>query len=207
MNEITTPEKEISTALAQAQAFVIRSNDDLALVDAHCAGLLKLKKKIEADFAESKSTTYSAWKAVVAQEKGHLDGVDAARKIDIQKIGAWRDSQEAIRIGEENRLRAEAQKKADDDALALAESLEASGKTEEAEAVIQTPVVVAPVIVPKTTPKTQTVIRKVKKFRVTNEALVPRQYLTLDTVKIGGVVRALGLSANIPGIEVYEEAA
>jgi hypothetical protein len=43
------------------------------------------------------------------------------------------------------------------------------------------------------------------KFRVTNEKLIPREYLKADEIKIGGVVRALKGSTNIPGVEVYNE--
>lgn len=42
-------------------------------------------------------------------------------------------------------------------------------------------------------------------FRVTNEALVPRQYLILDTKAIGAVITALKEKANIPGIEAVME--
>jgi hypothetical protein len=38
-----------------------------------------------------------------------------------------------------------------------------------------------------------------------NEALIPRQYLNVNETKIRGVVRALGASAAIPGVEVFEE--
>ncbi len=42
-------------------------------------------------------------------------------------------------------------------------------------------------------------------FRITDAALVPREYLVIDEKKIGGVVRALKDAANIPGVEAYEE--
>jgi hypothetical protein len=34
--------------------------------------------------------------------------------------------------------------------------------------------------------------------------LVPREFLTLDTVKINAYVRSHGASARIPGIEIYD---
>jgi len=42
-------------------------------------------------------------------------------------------------------------------------------------------------------------------FRITNPALVPREYLTVDEQKIGAVVRALKDQAKIPGVEVFSE--
>lgn len=49
--------------------------------------------------------------------------------------------------------------------------------------------------------------RKVWKFRVKDIHAIPEKYLKVDEVKIGKVVRALGDECDIPGIEVYEEAA
>jgi len=43
---------------------------------------------------------------------------------------------------------------------------------------------------------------KVKKFKVVDETLIPRSYLTVDMTKIDKVVKA-GLT-NIPGIEIFE---
>lgn len=203
----TDAQKEVGTALEQAQAFVIKSNEDFALVDAHCAGLLALKKKVEGDFKASKESTYAAWKAVVAQEKGHLDGIDEARRIDKTKMDAWTRHLEAERQAEEARLRAEAQKRAEDEAIARAQAMNAAGQKEEAEAIIAAPVEVAPVIVPKTAPKASTVMRKVPKFRIVDASKIPREFMTPDEKKIGAVVRAMRYAANIPGIEVYEEIA
>jgi hypothetical protein len=205
MNELATPEKEVTTALEQAKAFTINSPEDRQMVDAHCAGLLALKKKIEADFAEPKAATYAAWKAVVAQEKGHLDGVDDARKIDKAKLAAWDEKVEAERLAEEARLQAIAKAQAEKDAIDRAVAMEAAGQQDEAEAIISEPVATPTVIVPKVAVKSQTTIRKVWKYKVTNAALVPREYLALDDKKIGGVVRALGGATNIPGIQAFQE--
>jgi hypothetical protein len=72
---------------------------------------------------------------------------------------------------------------------------------------MEEPVYAPPVIVPKTVPKLNggPVYRTITKFRIINEALIPRQYMMPDLVKIGGVVRALKNQTNVPGIEVYEE--
>ena len=43
------------------------------------------------------------------------------------------------------------------------------------------------------------------KYEVTDAAKIPREYLVIDDRKIGAVVRAMKLQANIPGIRVYNE--
>jgi len=193
------------SAIAQAQAFDISSNDDFSIVDQHCAGLLKLKKRIEADFKESKETTFSAWKAVVSQEKGHMDGIEDARRIDKQKMAAWQKKIEGERQAEETKLRVEAQKRAEDEALARAQALAASGQHDEADSILASPPEVAPIVIAKTAPKSETVIREIWKFRIINPLLIPNEYKTIDEKKIGGGVRALGSATNIPGVEAYQE--
>lgn len=47
--------------------------------------------------------------------------------------------------------------------------------------------------------------RKLWAFRITNPALIPREFLLIDEQKIGGVVRALKDATNIPGVEAYQK--
>ena len=47
--------------------------------------------------------------------------------------------------------------------------------------------------------------RRTWRFRITDPAAVPREYLAIDETKIGKVVRALGPDTSIPGVEVYED--
>lgn len=48
-------------------------------------------------------------------------------------------------------------------------------------------------------------MRRIPKWKLIDKSLVPVEYLTLDTVKIGAVVRATKGDIKIPGIEVYFE--
>ena len=83
---------------------------------------------------------------------------------------------------------------------------EAQGETETADAIINEPAYVPPVVVAKTLPKVAGMsIRENWTFRIVNPNLIPREYLKVDEVKIGGVVRSLKEQCRIPGIEVYKE--
>lgn len=138
-------------------------------------------------------------------------GVKAIKRI----MSDWDAAQEAIRLAEQRRLEEIARKEAEEqallDAIAAEEEAKRNGATkedakQEAEAIISQPVYVPPVVLAKETPKVQGLsFRTITKFRIDNEALIPRQYLEPNMVKIGGVVRALKQAANIPGITVYEE--
>jgi hypothetical protein len=61
-------------------------------------------------------------------------------------------------------------------------------------------------VIPKSVPKVAGIsMRENWKFRIVNEKLIPREYLKVDDVKIGAIVRALKGATNIPGIEAYNE--
>lgn len=48
-------------------------------------------------------------------------------------------------------------------------------------------------------------VRIDRKFRITDETEIPREYTVVDEKKIAAVVKALGEQVNIPGIQFYEE--
>jgi hypothetical protein len=63
----------------------------------------------------------------------------------------------------------------------------------------------APVVVLPDTTKTVEGLKFTRRWlwRVTQERLVPREYLCLDDKKIGAYARAMKGSGQIPGIEIY----
>jgi hypothetical protein len=65
--------------------------------------------------------------------------------------------------------------------------------------------IIAPVIAPNINKTEGTSIRKTWKFQITDENLIPREYLMPDTVAIGKMIRARGDKANIPGVKVFSE--
>lgn len=200
-------EAKTLTAIEQAKAMTITTNLELARADGFCVALKELEREIVGTFADAKAKAFAAHRAVTAAEAKHLEPVMDARKIVKTKMSSYQDEQEALRRAEERRLEAEARKKAEDEALAAAEAAERSGDTGMAEAIIQAPVEVAPVVLAKATPKTQTQIRKVWTYRVTNEAAVPRSYLMVDHVKLGQQARATQDSIKVPGVEFFQRPA
>ncbi len=199
-----SPEKEVSSYLEQARAFTIKSLDDLAMVDAHCAAGLALKKKIEADFAESKSAAHGAWKAIVAQEKGHLDGIDEGRKFDKGLIDAWNVEQK--RLADEQAAIAQAAEKLrlEDEALSRATRAAEFGDDKTAEAIISAPIVTTPAKAYEA-PKTSTIFQTRWDYEVIDASLIPREYLQVNTVALGSVVRSTKGALNIPGIRQFSK--
>jgi hypothetical protein len=110
---------------------------------------------------------------------------------------------------ERRRLEAEeavkAQKAEEDRRLAEAEALESSGQKDAATEVLNTPVIVPRPVVQNHQRAEGLSTRTVWKYEITNPNLIPREYLKVDDVKIGQVVRASSGSIAIPGVKVWSE--
>lgn len=114
---------------------------------------------------------------------------------------------------EQDRLRREEQRKADEAARKeqdrlkkQAEKAAAAGKTEKAQEIEQrAEMVVAPVISREPPKIAGQSMREAWLFEVTDPSLVPREYMSVDEKKIRGVVQSLKGETKIPGVRVYSE--
>jgi hypothetical protein len=114
---------------------------------------------------------------------------------------------------EQDRIRREEQRRADEAARKERERIEAqarkaaeSGKVEKADALEQrAAAVVAPVIHREAPTVAGINMREVWKFEVTDPDLVPRQYLSVDESKIRKVVQALKGDTKIDGVRIWPE--
>jgi len=116
------------------------------------------------------------------------------------------DEVERLRREEERRLQEIARKEEEERRLAEALQAEAEGNIEEAKAILEEPAYIPIPTVKADIPKVDNrLFRKVWKFRVLDIRKVPIQYLKVDEIKVGQIVRAMKGETNIPGIQVYEE--
>jgi len=175
-----------------------------------------MMKEVKETFDPICDAAHKAHKAAVEKRAKFLDPLTNAQKSVKKLMSDYDAEQECIRIAEQRRLEEEARKKAEEqalqDAIAAEEAMKAAGATKEeaaaeATAIIETPVQVAPVVLPKAVPKMAggPVFQTRWSFEIVNENLIPRQYLAPDMTKIGGVVRALKGQTNIPGVRAYEK--
>jgi hypothetical protein len=165
---------------------------------------------IKADFKPSKEAAFAAHRAITAQEASHLAKVQEPRAIVVPKIKQYRADQESARVAEEKRLQAIADKAAEDAALAAAAEAEKAGDKAQAEAIIAAPVVSAPVILERTTPKVQTRIVDTWTFTaipietMTNSQLInARAYIQWDTVKLGQQARSTHDTVKVDGVKFH----
>lgn len=206
-----TPEIKEVNALAlsvpeQAKQITIKTMADYTRASDIIMSIKAIRKKITDTFKPIKQKMDAAKQEVLDQEKAADAPLKEAEAWLSPQIIEWNREQERIRKAEEDRLRKIAEEEEKERLLNEAVAAEQSGNKEEAEAIISAPIQAPPVVVPKAVPKVPGMsIRENWKFRITNEKLIPREYLKADEVKIGQVVRAMKSAANIPGIEIYNE--
>lgn len=212
------PGRELATeAIAwpdRARAIVITDAESYATACGWLLGIKDLRKKIAETFDPHVKRAHEAHKALVKEKADAEAPLTQAELLIKDRIRAYDAEQDRLRREEQRRADEAARQEAERIALEQAAALELEAKATgddalmaEAEAIIDAPIIPVPVApVAKATPKIAGVsIRKRFAFRIVNEAAIPRQYLSVNESKIRGVVTALGLSANIPGVQVYEE--
>jgi len=102
--------KEINPIIGRAMAITVKTvaEKEVAVVERNL--ISDLIKVVIADFEKPKGSTYKAWKDVVAQEKGHLDPLETAKRTIGDKIGTFDLDMKRLREKEETEALAEAQR-------------------------------------------------------------------------------------------------
>ena len=215
-----------ATLLARAEALVVDSAESEQIAWACVNAIGALQNAIEADFGPAQQATHRAWKAVVAQKKGHLDALVEPDRIVRAKLSVWEGEkrrrqaeierkarEEAERATAELRRQAHerAQKEAEDLRLQEAVAAEAAGEQGQAEELLEAPIEAQPVVEPEVFIPVMAP-RKVEgagamverwQFEIVDPEAIPRGYLTIDMSKIGKVVQALEGATKIAGVRVY----
>lgn len=191
----------------RALGTVIYDADTYAAACGFLLGIKDLRTKIGDTFNPHIKRAHDAHKALLKEKSDAEAPLIEAERILKTTIADYDREQEQIRLAEQRRLDEEARRIAEERQLEEAVALEAAGATTEAVAVLETPVQPVPLApVQKAVPKVAGVsLKKVYAFRIVDESKVPDQYKVIDESKIRGVVRSLGLAANIPGVQVYED--
>lgn len=201
-----TLEDEKKTALAQADAIKIYTPDDYMEAKTFWAQVRQLRAKVKETFQPLIDQAHRMHKDAISKRDEFDKPLEGAEKKVKMTMEAYDREQARIRAEEEARLREIDRKQEEDRRLAQAAELEAMGKADLADQVLDAPFKTgAPSIPAPARAKDDPIFRTVWKFRIVDPNLVPREYLKIDDIKIGGVVRALKDATNIPGVEVFSE--
>lgn len=206
VDPVEVEEKALSI-VDQAKAVKVVDSESYTAAGLFWKSIKDMMKEVADTFDPLIESAHKQHKLALEKKAKFYAPLEKAYK-DVKRLMSDYDAeQEKIRKAEEARLRKIAEDEEKERLLAEAILAEQSGNKEEAEAIIEQPVYVPPVVVPKSVPKMAggPVYRTIWKFRIKNPAIIPRDFLVPDEVKIGGVVRAMKSASNIPGIEVYEE--
>jgi len=172
-----------------------------------------IKKNIQDLYGPIKDREYAAWKGTCEDEKvgiramapgmAHLE-TEMSRFDDERE----RERQKALRELQAAEVKAEA---VVDKALEKAEALEKKGDAEGAEKVREAArekveeVLATAQDIPEAV-KTEGLSRRENwTFEIMDVSLIPREYLTPDTVKIGRIVKAMKGGTDIPGVKAFNK--
>lgn len=117
----------------------------------------------------------------------------------------YQQTQERLRQEQERKLQEKAEKERQE-ALRKAEQAREQGKEANAEKLEEKANnIIAPVLAPTIEKVSGVTTKKIWKFEVIDENLIPHKYLIPDLAKIGKEIRACGDSIKISGIRIYSE--
>ena len=103
-------EKKAFDIKTQAEAILVTNHEEEQAEVDFLKGLKGLRKEVEGTFGPIKEKAHATWKETVAQEKKHLEPLDAAEKLVKGKIVAFQNEQEKLRREEQARLEEQARK-------------------------------------------------------------------------------------------------
>ncbi len=220
MPELEEVSTEALTIQDKAKAVIVKDQESLSIANNMFLGIKAIRKKI-ADLMNP--IIYSAHRShkMALGKKAELEAplITAEGWLNGQ-VTAYHQHIEKLRREEEEKARQAAikaemeRRKAEEEArIKAAAELEAAGAKEEAnammqEAVEETEKPLEVYVPPPETPKvvlTGATVKTTWTFEIVNEAIIPRQYLIPDMVKIGGIVRSLKGQTNIPGVKAIEK--
>lgn len=164
--------------------------------DKECAG-----KAVETTVTQ----LHSLHKAWVSFRNRFVVPLDDTANIIKGKIASWQAAEDRKARELQAKLQAEADEKARREREALEKKAATMKTAEKQQEYIERAAAVAPApVVSVTAEKVDGVrFRENWTFEVVDAAAIPREYLSVDHVAIGRVVRALKSKASIPGVRVY----
>ena len=149
---------------------------------------------------------HEAHKEALSRKKDAEAPLVTADKALRSRMATYYAEQERKRKEAEAAALAEARRIEEERQLRMAELAEANGESELAEEILSAEPAPVAAVQTMARPEAENVhTQQTWKFRIVDESKVPRQYLMLDTVQIGKIVRAMKSETAIPGVEAYAE--
>jgi hypothetical protein len=219
-SQVESVSREVIPIPEQAKLILVKDQASMTRANEFFLVIKGLRKKIAETMDPIIKSAHETHKKALAKKAELEAPLILGEKWLNGQMTAYYQEQERIRKAEEDRLRQEAiqaemkrRQEEEERKMAEAAALEAAGAKDEADQLISEAIQAKeePVVIEVQDPETPKVqmngatVKKYWDFEIINEALIPREYLKVDEVKIGGVVRALKEKANIPGVRVFQK--
>lgn len=208
-DEADQVQQQAGDLVARAHSLAVTNDEQYAAAAAFLSEDVKpLLRRINETFDPIVEQAHRAHKTALDAKKKVAEPVLAAERAVKASLSLYAQRQEEARRRREAEIRRAEQERAEREALDRAAELERQGHREEAEAMLDAPIVAAPVVLPPATPKVAGVsTREGWKYRIVDPAKIRREFLVPDEAKIGALVRSMKGAAGelVGGIEVYSE--
>lgn len=200
----------------EAKHIIINDDESLREANKFYQGCKTIVENIHRHMDPVRDANYKSWKeSIKLIQKLEELPLEAMKTVKPKMIAYKEKVQEEIRKKEEEaQAKIEAEKKKAEDLLEKAAEQEKAGEAEKAdetfeEAEAQEEKAKEETLKMKDIPKAPetkgVTMRKIPKWKLISLQDVPMDYMKLDEVKVGTVVRATKGEIKIPGIEVYFE--
>jgi len=196
-------------ALEYVREMAVKNQEDLSAANKVLVRIGQVKKEIVAYWDDPITTAHKAHRALLKKKKDMLEPLEQADGILKPRVRDYMEAERRKREAAEREaaIKEAAEKKKADEAMAEAAKLEQEGeidaaldKLDEAAKIEDTR---EKAIIPESPVTEGMHTRRTWKYRVLNEAQIPRDCLSEDSKKINAKIKA-GVR-EIPGLQIYED--
>lgn len=202
---------ELTAVVHEGMGLVVDTQEKAEAAQDFLVRVKKALARVAARYAPIKADAKAMVRRIEESEMAEATPLLSAQGIVKKGMdGFLLDQREARRKAEAD-ARAAADKAAEDAKINMAAKAEAEGHVRTAQAIMDAPPPAVKVILPPAPKLENVTLRSEWLFRVVNEALVPDEYVTVQTIRtinktaIGQIVRVKKDKTDIPGIEAYEK--
>lgn len=195
--ELTLRETVVSPVVQKAKSFAVTDNASNEAAAEFLKNIKSSQKQVKDFFAESKQKAAEAHKAICANENSMLKPLQESEALLKNKMSAFWEAQEKIRIEAERKAAEEAEKT---NASAL-EALEAGDEEKAQRLAMESAMKAAEVQVSAPQKIKGITTSQVWTFEVEDFNLVPREYLVVNEQALSALAKSTKGSFKVPGIK------
>lgn len=207
-------QQEIAPVVGNAQmvADAIKDSDSYHKAAQYLQMIKSSRKRVAEILDPFVQAAHGAWKRAVAERNKYDEPLNAAEDIVKPAMATWWTAEQARIQAEQRRLEAEARKREEEQRLAEAVHAEENGDQNAAEAILDKPMNVAPVVLPQAPRPGGISMRDEWKFEVNNlmelakavvAGKIPITAIQANEKFLGQQARSLKGEMKYPGVRVW----